>query len=342
MKKLAKEKLPELWSQLAAQGRLFLPVEEDGVVRFAPWREGAAVNLESLNSVVPPKHLFFPQTDPYFRFQVNRGLKIVPIEEDDKEQVLFAVRPCDVRSFELLDKVFMDDPVDSLYNKRREKTTVVALGCKEPDQTCFCTAFGLEPGAAPGADLLLTDVGDGFVVEGQSKKGERLLDRIGGLMSEASPEDVNKANNQKSKAASSQKHGLSVEGICEALDGKFEDPVWEKFYHRCLGCGICTYLCPTCHCFDVQDFSRGFEGHRFRCWDSCMFGDFTLMASGENPRPTQKERVRNRFLHKLNYFPRNFGDYACVGCGRCVRKCPVNLDIMQVIKEIGGVASGSC
>ncbi|MGI6096548.1 MAG: 4Fe-4S dicluster domain-containing protein [Dethiobacteria bacterium] len=342
MKKLKKEKLTELWSLLAERTSLYLPVDEGGSVNFLPWEKGMEVDLDALNSTIPPKSIFFQQTEVYLQYTTEEdGLKFEEITPQGPA-VLFGVRPCDLKGIQLLDNVFLQEPEDSLYKQRRLETTIVALTCTKPDSSCFCTLFDIDPGAAPGADLLATDLGEEFVFTAQSEKGESLLEAIATLLEDAEADSKAVEEVRRQAKAAVPTHGLDVEGLKEKLDSMFDDPIWGTFYRRCLGCGTCTYLCPTCHCFDIQDHTRGEEGLRFRCWDSCMFGEFTLMASGHNPRPTQKERVRNRFLHKLNYYPKNFESYACVGCGRCVRKCPVNLDMIEVIKALGGVTSGSC
>ena len=116
----------------------------------------------------------------------------------------------------------------------------------------------------------------------------------------------------------------------------FDRPEWAELSKACLGCGTCTFVCPTCQCFDVRDFSTNQGVKRFRCWDSCMYSEFTKMAA-ENPRKNQMQRYRQRFMHKLCYFPsNNNGEYSCVGCGRCVKKCPQSLNIVKVIKKLGG------
>jgi len=117
----------------------------------------------------------------------------------------------------------------------------------------------------------------------------------------------------------------------------FKSENWDELYKSCIGCGTCTFICPTCQCYDIRDYKVGDKVLRFRCWDSCMYSDFTKMAHG-NPRTSQKERFRQRFMHKLVYFPlNNENEFSCVGCGRCVRKCPVKANIAGVIKKFGGV-----
>lgn len=348
MKKVQKDKLEGLWERLAGEGVLYLPQEEDGVVNFAPWEKGARVNLEALNTVVPPKRAMFPQTETYMRFETEgKKLNIEKVDPVEENYFLFGVRPCDVAGIKVLDEVFLEEPVDDIYSRRRQAGTILSLGCSEPHVSCFCSAFDLEPAFSPDADVAMWDTGEALLWKPLSEKGEKLTASLDDLLEDASAEEEKTAEELREsvaekEAAATREHGWNVEGVYEALQDKFDAELWDKQYRRCLGCGICTYICPTCHCFDIEDFGKWQEGERFRCWDSCMFEDFTLHASGENPRPTQKERVRQRFMHKLCYYPSNFdGLYACVGCGRCVRQCPVSIDITQVIKEVGGVKSGS-
>jgi sulfhydrogenase subunit beta (sulfur reductase) len=343
VKKIKKTDLPILWQHLARGALLYLPQEEDGVVNFAPWQKGAPVNLDSLNTVVPPKNIVFPQSETYVHFEQQAdALAFTPVQEPQGDYILFGVRPCDVAGLAVLDRVFLEDPQDDLYEKRR-RGTILALACNEPDQSCFCTTFNLEPGFAPGADIMLWDLGEVLLWQAQSAKGAALTQNMDVYLSEATADETQAAEQLKvtagaAEAAAVHEQQWELDGVRAVAKEMFAAQIWESLYRRCLGCGICTYLCPTCHCFDIEDFSRGQGGERFRCWDSCMFKDFTLMASGENPRPSRKERVRQRFMHKLSYFPtRHDGLYGCVGCGRCVRRCPVSLDITQVIKEAGGM-----
>lgn len=338
MKKITKIKLQELWRRLSAEGTLHLPVRSDGVVDFAPWREDAEADPEVLNTFLPPKKYFYPQTETVLKYQFGDNLQLMDVSPPAGEKtILFGVRPCDAAAFSLMDRVYLGEPVDEAYRRRRENTVVIALGCPAPDETCFCQAFDIDPGKAPGADLLASDTGTELVFVAQSSKGEELLAKLNGVLQEATSGDENKVKDAQERAGEGYLTRVSVHGLAEKLDSSFDSPYWDRLYRRCIACGTCTYLCPTCHCFDLQEYAAGHSGERIRCWDACMFADFTQMAGGHNPRPTQKERVRQRFMHKLNYFPRQHGgEYACVGCGRCVRQCPVNLDILEVIREMGG------
>lgn len=341
MKKIAKTKLSDMCRALAVEAKLYVPAVSDGVVNFASWQEGTDIAFSSLNSFIPPKKFFYPQTETVLKYEFGEDLLLEDFS--DKVQgktVLFGVRPCDVSSFAMMDKVYLGEPVDEAYRRRRENTTVIALGCLTSDETCFCQSFDIDPGKAPGADVLAIDTGEDLVFFAQTGKGEDLFSALNGMLAEATSGDENKVKDVQEAAKEDYLTHVNVRGVMEKLDGMFENPYWDSLYKRCIACGTCTFICPTCHCFDIQEYPTGNRGERIRCWDACMFSDFTQMAGGHNPRPSQKERVRQRFMHKLNYFPHQHGDYACVGCGRCVRKCPVSLDILEVIKEVGGATDG--
>jgi sulfhydrogenase subunit beta (sulfur reductase) len=332
-KMISADKLPALWTQLSENGRLYLPVREGPVVLFKEWAEGAEVALDAPTTAVSPKDLFLPREETYLRYNCSGQVLELSAVEDNAAIIAFGVHPCDLKAIEMLDRVYMNqDPADELYKKRRERTTVIALACNAPDPFCFCGVFGIDPSDAPGADIMafLNPESGDLILEARSAKGESLLDGRSDLLTEANgkafiPAEVKTAD-----------FNLNLEGLSESLKNRFDDPVWDQLYKSCLGCGVCTYVCPTCYCFDIEDYGHEIAGERFRCWDSCMYGQFTRMAGGHNPRPGRKERVRQRFLHKLQYYPEIYGELACVGCGRCLRSCPVNLDIVQVIKALGG------
>jgi len=233
-------------------------------------------------------------------------------------------------SVERMDKVFLDGEfVDSFYTRKRENTTFIALACGEPARTCFCDSMGLGPGEAQAADVLLTDAGEAWFVADQTEKGKAVT----GLWQKL----LKKGQKPAEKVACALKTKMS-DKLAEKLAKMFEHPIWDEAGKACIGCATCTYICPTCYCFDINMENYGASGTAFRCWDSCMFSDYTRMAGGHNPRPTKKERVRNRYMHKLSYFNERCGVSLCVGCGRCVDKCPARLDITEFIDEAAEVA----
>ena len=198
------------------------------------------------------------------------------------------------------------------------------------------TTTGGGPFVRQGSDLFLIDLGNAYLVEALTEKGMRFGENR--YLKAASPEDSALADELEKKACrkmeSTAHPGLSVEGIEKRLDALLESPFWDRLHEKCIGCNTCTFLCPTCHCFDIADEASGNKGQRVRSWDSCQSPLYSLETSGHNPRSTGRERTRQRIMHKLNYFPKLFGKIACVGCGRCVLYCPVNFDIRRAIEEI--------
>ena len=334
MKKIAMASLNALFERIAADKKLYLPIEKAGQVDFYEWNEGEKVRLDALKTVKSAKDVFFPQVEDLLKFRVEgKSIEInqAPMCEDDF--VVFGVRGCDAKSFEILDRVFLVDPRDEFYASRRAHGIVVTLACSEPEESCFCTNFGVNP-ANPGGDVTAWIVGGEMLLQANTEKGEKLI-------AELDEADAKAAEDEQARISEiAQKlplNGLNLDGFDgEHLMEKFNDPRWEGLSRACLGCGTCTFVCPTCQCYDIRDFDNGKSVTRYRCWDSCMYSDFTLMAA-ENSRHTQLQRYRQRFMHKLVYFPaNNEGLYSCVGCGRCVEKCPQNLNIVKVIKALGG------
>ena len=337
MYKIAKSRLPALFQEIAGKKELNLPVETAGKVNFAAWSEEAKVDLETLKSVRSPKDVFFPQSENLYTCRRDgKKLSVEPEQLKEQEFVVFGMKACDVKGVEVLDKVFLADPVDTFYKARRDHGTIVAMACHEPEETCFCKVFGIDC-AAPAADVAVWLIEDTLYWKSFTEKGEALTEAVKELLTEADAGDeaalLTEQKTVRSIVERLPYSHLSLEGWNgDALTEKFDSPLWEELYRPCLACGTCTFVCPTCQCYDIKDYDTGHGVKRFRCWDSCMYSDFTMMAHGNN-RTSQKERFRQRFMHKLVYYPaNNDGMYSCVGCGRCVEKCPAALNIIKVIK----------
>lgn len=217
----------------------------------------------------------------------------------------------------------------------------MSLACTKPNETCFCTTFGIDA-AEPAGDVVCHKTEDALYMDAKTEKGEKLLKVLEGITENAD----NKAVTEQQKVTRERMAKLPLAGLkADAFgDGKtkefFDRPEWKELSESCLGCGTCTFVCPTCQCYDIKDFNTGHGVKRFRCWDSCMYSEFTKMSAGQ-PRLTQLERFRQRFMHKLVYFPtNNDGMFSCVGCGRCLAKCPIQMNIVKVMKKLGGNANG--
>ncbi|MDO4321407.1 MAG: 4Fe-4S dicluster domain-containing protein [Lachnospiraceae bacterium] len=338
MYKIARENLPALFRRIAADQELYLPVKVSGQVNFGAWTEDAQVDLDTLKSVKSPKDAFFPQSENlYTVVKEGKKLSVHPEKLKDQKFVVFGMKACDVKGLEVLDRVFLSDPVDTFYAARREHGTVVAMACHEPEESCFCKVFGVDC-AEPSADVAVWMVEDVLYWKALTAKGEELTKTAEELLEDADAQEEAKLETEKAAIREIVEKlpysNLSLEGWNgDALSEKFDSPLWETLYKPCLACGTCTFVCPTCQCYDIKDYDTGHGVQRYRCWDSCMYSDFTMMAHGNN-RTSQMQRFRQRFMHKLVYFPaNNDGMYSCVGCGRCVEKCPAALNIVKVIKK---------
>ena len=334
MYKIAKENLAALVRLIAENQELYLPVRRAGQVNFAAWSKDAEVDLDTLKSVKSPKDAFFPQSEGLYTVKKEgRKMKVEPERLKDQPFVVFGMRACDVKGLEVLDRVFLADPVDTFYAARRDHGTVVALACHEPEETCFCKVFGVD--AAEGAaDVAAWIIEEELYWKPLTEKGAVLTEAVKELLADADEAKVVEEKETIHRITEKLPYmNLSLEGWNgEALSEKFDDPLWEELYQPCLACGTCTFVCPTCQCYDIKDYDTGHGVSRYRCWDSCMYSDFTMMAHGNN-RTSQMQRFRQRFMHKLVYYPaNNDGMYSCVGCGRCVEKCPASLNIVKVIK----------
>jgi len=237
--------------------------------------------------------------------------------------VLFGLRPCDARALTVLDRLFLAPPEDRLFAERRQNTALVGLACaKQQFPECFCTSVGCGPQEAANLDVMLIESGDGYAVQVVTDKGAALLAGVPLAEGGALP------------PAPSIGNQVPTDGMAERLRKVFNSGYWQRLADRCLGCKICTYLCPTCHCFDVRDCQVDGCTERVRCWDGCQSAQFTRLAGGHNPRGSKAARLRQFYAHKYLYFPERFGVVQCVGCGRCAHFCPVNIDIRETLQDL--------
>ena len=340
MLKIAKSNLNALLAAIAAKEDLFLPVKKADQTNYALWTEDVTVDLDTLKTVKSPKDCFFPQSETLYNTSKEDGkLCNDPAKLVDRDFVIFGMRACDVQAVKVLDNVFLADPVDSYYAARRNHAVMVALACHEPEETCFCKVFGIDA-AAPAADVATWFVGEDLYWKALTEKGEELTKAVADLLTDADEAPVEEEQTKIRAIIEKLPYSnldLSVFKEKELME-LFDSPKWEEMYKPCLACGTCTFVCPTCQCYDIKDFKTKNGVQRYRCWDSCMYSDFTMMAHG-NMRNSQMQRFRQRFMHKLKYYPdNNDGMFSCVGCGRCVSKCPASLNIVKVIKTMGGEA----
>lgn len=341
MKKMQAANLNDFFRAAAAAETVYLPVDSADGARFMKYEDGVTLSM-ACNTTRSAKDFFFPQVENLVDFKVDgKKIEVIDGREEVEDFVIFGVRACDLASFEILDRVYLNTPpVDSYYKNRREHGTVITLACGRPQETCFCKVFGIDA-ADPAGDVTCWMLGDDIYFRANTEKGEKFIAACGSLLT-----DVDEAPVENAKTAIRAMvdklpiKDLKLDKISERhLLENFNSSVWKDLYESCIGCGTCTFVCPTCQCFDVREFKTNEGVKRFRCWDSCMYSDFTKMAAGNN-RLSQLERFRQRFMHKLVYFPaNNDGVYSCVGCGRCLKSCPISMNIVKVAKALGGEAN---
>jgi ferredoxin len=365
IKFLKVDALPAFLAALAKDARVIAPVKTNGVVQFQPLGAGDAVELDVLLAKQSPKEWLFPQTETYLKFGYGKDVAVaegaadapksgadapvptptVALEPQNEApaQVIFGLRPCDARGLVQMDQVFGGYGgfyYDPLYNARRAATTVLAMACAKPRSTCFCTALGGSPMGTEGVDALFTPIDGGFAVEALTDKGKALLAAAPGLTDADAPQTA-RAGEVKAKAEAAVDKSFTLEGIRDNLHDNIADPGWHDLCMRCISCGTCTYFCPSCYCFSINDEIVESSGERNRVWDNCFNPLYTEETSGHNPRAQKSNRFRNRFSHKFWYYPDKYDSLLCSGCGRCIMHCPTRIDIREVLTVMGAPAGAA-
>ncbi|MFX0175755.1 MAG: 4Fe-4S dicluster domain-containing protein [Candidatus Hodarchaeota archaeon] len=338
---LMKNEVGKLYIELGEEYNFYAPVKEKGNLVFKKVLNPDDIVLDYFNSRVPPKEILFPKMEVLFEYKTD-GKDVTEIMERadlDEQNIIFGIRPCDAHSFVLLENFFaFGEFQDEIFLRKRENSIIIGIGCNSPRSTCFCTSIEGHPFMKDDMDIFLVDLGEKYLVEGISEKGKELMNRLKWL-SDAKKQDVKKAEELSKQAEESIVTKLDLKDIDKILDPNFDHPIWEEISEICMGCGTCSFLCPTCTCFDVIDENDQYnnKGRRIRIWDTCQFCLYSLHTSGHNPRDSSIERCRNRILHKFCYYPENYDILGCVGCGRCIQLCPVNNDLRRIIQKINKI-----
>jgi ferredoxin len=339
---LPKRKEKDFFETLSKNRLVYVPCLEGDTVIFRPLSPERTLCLERPANI-PPKTIIFPQSETLFSFNYKKDAdnpqKMSTELETNQEYpdvIIFGARPCDAKGFRIFDRVFMDiDTPDTYYKGRREKTVIVTISCESPSAGCFCTAVGGGPADKEGSDAIITELEKGYFIEPVTEKGKAILKEP--FIEDGSPYQKEAVERQET-AYNMLKNPFSNDGSLKISPSIFNsDEFWEQVVSKCISCGACTYLCPTCYCFNITDEQAVNKGERIRSWDACMFFHYTLEASGHNPRPTKFQRFKNRVGHKFVYYPEKYnGVIACCGCGRCIRYCPVSVDISEIVNYLQG------
>ena len=323
MKKIEKEKFYERLNELIGEYIVYAPKGD----RFSEIKDVKEIAFKGLLTKLPSKTYFLPQNEELFRWDKN---KKIDVKLQNKKTIFFGLRPCDARAVATFDPTFdTKDFPDVYYKNRRKNSIIISIGCNEPLETCFCSSFNSGPFDTKNSDLLLVETKTEFIGIGKDK-----ILNLFGFKKDGGEEEY---NNIKAKAEKKVEK-IELKNVKEKLDSLWKDTdFFKEISNKCINCGACTFLCPTCYCFDIEDQVRIDGGKRVRNWDSCMFKIYTYETSGNNPRKQEELRMRQRIMHKFNYYPLLYDMFGCVGCGRCVTYCPVNFDIRKILSSINNV-----
>jgi len=322
-------------SLIAGEPGVVGPVRKGTKLVFGPLAAAGDLVLDYTTTLLPPKKYLLPPQETLLRFETGDTPRLEAVIEAPP-RVIVGVHPCDLRGIWGLDQTFGDDQVDGNYRARRAATTLIGVDCL-PDEHCFCTSVGShlpEPGTF---DLFLTDIGTAYTVEIDSERGRRLLERYAQTREATGADLAQLAKSRHRKEAAVTAHlAADVHTLPLLFEALQKSPTWEELGAKCLSCGTCNLVCPTCYCFDVGDLMQLnlTTGERQRQWDGCMLTDFATVAGGHNFRSQPKSRLRHRYYRKFQYLMTKYGKSFCTGCGRCSRSCLVHINPPDTINAL--------
>lgn len=331
---VGKEEWAQFVQTLCGNYKVFGPTSKGAGFTFQEIKDAKDLRLDYQTTVLPPKKLLHQPFETMFHFTMDGN--VTHAHPEDDKQILLGVHPCDVHAIAILDKVYMDEYPDPHYKQKRGNTIIIAMNCTTVGETCFCSSLGTGPALEKGYDVLITDLGQQYLLEAGSEVGEKLLSDAG--LQEAPDSALVEKYHRVNEIAKKVEKNIGTDGLAELLHENFRHPVWDKLAQECLACGSCTMVCPTCFCYNVIDQVDLDlqQGKRQRVWDSCMLLDFGEVAMGGNFRKDRDARIKQRMYHKLKYMYEQFGMPGCVGCGRCINACIKKIDLTKAVEEIRG------
>jgi NAD-dependent dihydropyrimidine dehydrogenase PreA subunit len=318
-------------AKLSENSTVFYPVLEENKSHLTvhDTKKPFSPNFQKIRAAQNIKHLFFPSRDIVARFPED-------LDSRPRSQVLLGVKACDLRGIEVYDRVFLNgDPVDPFYKTRRDNTLIISADCPEPEESCFCNLVGVKPYAESIADVNISAVKAGYLLEPKSPKGTKFIEEIAGFVKNAAEKEENEREETRRLAvkilAKINDHSLPVD-LPRRVE-KMGSPAIREARDECVECFGCLHACPTCYCFLLNDYPKGSEVDRVRIWDACYYADYARVGGGANPRGKFDKRFWNRFQCKFNYFMQYEKFYACSGCGRCWLGCSARIDIRKILEK---------
>jgi ferredoxin len=338
--------------------KTFLPVQdtENARIDFMEYNDLAKKNPDKFHinfsekTRLSPKKAFSPETEKFFDFEYIKDVKdpeniktnIVLSEADKTEmpKLVFGIKPCDIAGLRRLDIFYGEGQTkDTYYLDKRKDSIFISIGCNNPFPDCFCTSVDGHPFDFKDADIGLIEMDKDYAIVKSGEKAKELLDDSKKFISEKPAESGDSIaadeiiKNSEKKLKEYWKE-IGKDGFPKIMDRSMDSDVWKEITAKCISCAACTYVCPTCFCFNIRDEQKGLKGERYKCWDYCMNSYYTLEASGHNPRADKNKRYRNKINCKYNYNIKRSNNIFCVGCGRCIEVCPVSVDIREVVSTV--------
>ena len=331
-------RLPEFIAALMDRAQVWAPVETPaGDFVLQVLEDASLARPDALRTVLPFKKLLLAPSLTMMRggFAETEGIDPGLVDGSDDVQVFFGAHACDVHALKILDLLYLSDYVDPYYAAKREKLLVIGYGCW-PDGKCFCDSLGTST-VDDGFDLALTPLDGRLLVTVATSRGDDIVRASAGLFEAATPDDIRDYLKRLRDRRDAFQLKLDVADLPYVLEIKKGDPVWDEVARKCVCCGSCSIVCPTCSCFNVVDrIEEDGTASRVRAWDSCLYRDYALVAGGHNFRADRGDRVRTRYYHKQEAFVREFGMPSCVGCGRCIENCPTGIHVVEVFQHVRG------
>lgn len=337
--KLRKEKLVEFLKGIQKFGEVFGPVQKGDKYVYDLLTDFSTLQLSALRTILPAKKFLLPPRFSILNFDGKRGYE--ESAEKIPLRIIFGIHPCEIHGILILDRLFKERTPDTYYIRTREKTVIIALSCV-PDDKCFARSTNTHF-IEEGFDLGFNELGDRYLVWVGSSIGDDLVrSRIDLFDENITQKDLTQYIEWRKWRDNQYQLNLDLTALPDIMELSYDAPIWEEMGEKCLSCGACSMVCPTCPCFNVIDYLPVGErlGVRDRIWDSCMLKDFALVAGGHNFREKRSSRVKLWYTHKLKAFITEFGRPACVGCGRCLDTCPVKINVSEVVRRLKGESTG--